>query len=277
MVMTTMCSVCRSKNTILTKGPLNIYRCNICTHEFTFVLKDRQEDYGKDYFLTEHRNWFNNPDTGLFDLIYRELLKLSHPEKIRLLDVGCGNGTFLKYLLAKGVITKLYGIDLADNGHPDIRFIKGDFLKEAIEGRFKAISSIVSIEHIDEPHLFIEKINKFLEPRGLIFIMTINSSGLIYKLARILNKIGMKVLYERLYSSHHINHYSNKSLKTLMEMHDFEILLHKNHNYSIKSVDVPKANFFIEGMYKFLVWIVFLVSSVFGCEYLQTIVCRKKG
>ncbi len=135
----------------------------------------------------------------------------------------------------------------------------------------------MTIEHIDAPHLFIEKIKGFLEPRGVIFIMTINSSGLIYKIAKLLNKVGIRVLYDRLYSSHHINHYSNNSLRKLIAMSGFEVMLQKNHNYSIRSVDVPKANFFIEKMYKFSVWLVFLTPSLFGCEYLQTIACRKKG
>ena len=122
--MTILCPVCESRETALIGSRLNIYRCTVCTHEFTSVPKERQEKYSKDYFLEEHKNWFNNPDPRLFDFIYRRLLGLSNPRDIKLLDVGCGDGTFLNYILARGVVTKLYGIDLAENRHPNIRFIK---------------------------------------------------------------------------------------------------------------------------------------------------------
>jgi 2-polyprenyl-3-methyl-5-hydroxy-6-metoxy-1,4-benzoquinol methylase len=204
-------------------------------------------------------------------------LKLLDNKSINLLDVGCGNGTFLRYILSKKSTLKLTGIDLADNRDDKIHFIKGDFLKEELNEKFDVICSLVTIEHINSPHLFIQRIKNTLKPDGLVFIMTVNSRGLIYLLGELLNKLGITVVKDRLYSSHHLNHYSDRSLRMLMKMENFDILLQKKHNYSMRSVDVPRANIVIETIYRLSVLLVFLASSIFRCEYLQTIVCRKRG
>ena len=131
------------------------------------------------------------------------------------------------------------------------------------------------IEHIDNPQLFVGKLNNLLKSGGLLFIMTINSNSLIYRIARVLKKVGMRVAYDRLYSIHHLQHFTNQSLKTLLEMNNFEVLVHKNHNYPLKAVDVPESNFLIQKMYKFFVLLSFLASAPFGMGIHQTIVCRK--
>ena len=273
--MAIQCPICNNNRTILTESRLNLYRCNSCFHAFTLISKEKQETYSEDYFLKKHKNWFSNPDRRLFDFIYAKLLKFLEKRQIRLLDVGCGKGTFLRYVAKKNPAAKLFGIDLVDNQCPGIHFIKGDFLEEKIEGKFNVICSLVTIEHVNAPHLFVKTINDLLEAGGLVFIMTINSNGLIYRLARLLNKVGIHIVYDRLYSSHHLNHYTNQSLRKLMQLNGFDVLLQKNHNYSMRAVDVPEGNFLIEKICKFSVWLVFLISSIFKCEYLQTIVCRK--
>lgn len=275
--MPVQCPICFRENRVsLAEERLSLYKCNNCIHTFTLIPKERQERYDRDYFIKKHKNWFNNPDKGLFDFIYKILIRLLGKEKIRLLDVGCGSGSFLRYLRAKDPSAVLFGIDLIDNQCPGINFIKGDFLEAKIDRSFNSICSLVTIEHVDNPHLFVQKISGLLEPGGLVFIMTINSNGLIYRIARMLNSLNIRFLHDRLYSHHHLHHYTNQSLKSLMEANGFNVLLQKNHNYSIKAVDVPESNFLIEKIYKFLVWFIFFITS-FKCGYLQTVVCRKKG
>ena len=83
--------------------------------------------------------------------------------------------------------------------------------------------------------------------------------------------------YNRVYSHHHLQHYTNHSLKKLMEMNGFKVLLQKNHNRSMKAVDVLGNNFLIQKIYKSLVWTIFLLSGVFGSGIDQTIVCKKSS
>lgn len=275
--MTIECPICHnSSKTILKESRLSLYRCNSCLHTFTAIPKEK-EKYNDDYFLKAHKNWFDNPNYRLFDFVYKKLLELLSNEQIQLLDVGCGKGDFLKYIAAKNSTAKLFGIDLTYNQHARIHFIKGDFLKEKIETKFNVICNLAVIEHVDNPHLFVQKLNKLLQFGKFLFITTINSNSLIYRIAGLLNKVGIHTAHDRLYSFHHLQHYTNQSLKTLMQMDGFDVLLQKNHNYPMKAVDVPESNFLIEKMYKLLVWLIFLLSVPFKWGMLQTIVCRKRN
>ena len=278
--MIVQCPICYdSSKTILKESRLYLYRCNSCLHTFTVIPKEK-EKYNDDYFQKKHKNYFANPQYGLFDFVYEELLKLLGNEQIQLLDVGCGTGDFLKYIAARNSTAKLFGIDLIDlidNQQPRIHFIKGDFLEEKFETKFNVICSFAVIEHIDNPHLFVQKMNNLLQSGGFLFIQTINNNSLIYRSARVLNEVGIRSAHDTLYSFHHLEHYTNQSLKTLMEMDGFDVLLQKNHNYPVKAVDVPESNFLIEMSYKFSVWLIFLFSAPFGCGMLQTIVCRKRN
>ncbi|MFH1540238.1 MAG: class I SAM-dependent methyltransferase [Elusimicrobiota bacterium] len=279
--MAIQCPICRDNSkTILMESRLNIYRCNSCLHTFTDIPKERQEKYDDDYFLKTHKAWFNNPNYELFKFIHKKLLKLLVKEDACLLDIGCGKGDFLKYILEKNSRAKLFGIDLVFNQHPGIHFIKGSFYdlkKEDFGTGINVICGLAVIEHVDDPHLFVQKLNSLLELGGLLFIMTVNNNSLIYRIARFLNRVGMHAAYDRLYSFHHLQHFTNQSLNTLLRMNGFEILLHKNHNYPMKAVDVPESNFLIEKVYKLFVWLIFLLSSVFGCGIYQTIICRKRN
>jgi SAM-dependent methyltransferase len=227
--------------------------------------------------METHKNWFDNQDYELFSFIYTKSLKLLRDKQIQLLDVGCGKGDFLKYIRAKNPAARLFGIDLISNQYPGIHFIKGNFLEKKIKIKFNIISSFAVIEHVDNPHLFVRKLKDLLEPEGFLFIMTINSNSLMYSISRLLNKAGIHTAYDRLYSLHHIQHYTNKSLKTLMERDGLDVLLQKNHNRPMKAVDVPGNNFLIEKIYKFLVWTIFLLSNLFRCGMDQTIVCKKSS
>lgn len=252
-----------------------IYRCNSCSHAFTILAGEKEVQYNADYFSRIHKNYFNIPDVPLFNFIRSEILKLAGEKPIRLLDCGCGKGTFLKYMLAEGPAAELSGIDLIDiQQHPDIHFIKGDFFTEAFKTNFNVICSIETIEHINKPHLFIQKIKEVLQPGGFIFLSTINSSSLIYKVAQLLDKLKLHKPFDRLYSYHHLNHYTNKSLKKLTKMNGLKVILLKNCNPPLKSIDIPEDKSFLEKMYRFFVWVIFLFSSIFTSGMRQVIVCR---
>jgi len=271
------CPICRSSKTIKEENRLNIYECNSCSHVFTAIQKEKQEKYNEEYFLEIHKNWFNNPDYEMFGFIYIKSLKLLGNKQIQLLDVGCGKGNFLKYIRAKNSAARLFGIDLISNQYPGIRFIRGDFLEKKIKSKFNVICSLAVIEHIDNPYLFVRKLNDSLKPGGFLFIMTINNNSLLYRISRLLNKARIHTAHDRLYSYHHVHHYTNQSLKTLMEMNGFDVLLQKNYNRPMRAVDVPGNNFLIEKIYKFLVWTIFLLSDVFGYGMDQIIVCKKSN
>jgi SAM-dependent methyltransferase len=271
------CPICNEDERLTAlKFQSGIYRCNSCSHAFTIIPEERQEKYDADYFLKKHKNYFSVPNISLFNFIRRQISRLVDDEPIQLLDYGCGNGNFLKYMAAKNPGAKLFGIDLIDNPHhPRICFMRGDFLTENFGIDFNVICSIETIEHINEPYLFIQKMNQILRPKGFVFLSTINSASLIYRIAQLLDGMKQHKPFDRLYSFHHLQHYTNQSLKKLMEINGFAVILLKNYNPPLGSVDIPENNFFIEKVYRFFVWFIFLLSRILKCGMRQLVVCQK--
>jgi 2-polyprenyl-3-methyl-5-hydroxy-6-metoxy-1,4-benzoquinol methylase len=274
--MKTECPICyNSSKKIAQKDNLELYKCNSCFHIFAIVPDEKRENYNDDYFQKTHKNWFSNPDYKLYNAICKTIKKYIRNQEIQLLDAGCGTGTFLRYIAKITPESKLYGIDLISNEAPNIKFIKGDILTEKIDIKFNVICSQMVIEHIDSPRLFIERLKDLLKPNGILILTSINDNSLMYWIARITNKLGMHILYNRIYSAHHVQYYTTHSLRVLIEMQGFEILSQKKYNYSLASVDYPESSYIVNKIYKLIVWSVFLLSKFFNAEINQMIICRK--
>ncbi|MFH1190101.1 MAG: class I SAM-dependent methyltransferase [Candidatus Omnitrophota bacterium] len=270
------CPICADPGNIAARDEdLNVYRCGLCGHVFGLVPKERRESYGEDYFAEAHRNYFENPDRRMYSFIYSEILRFIDRKDISILDAGCGQGEFLKYIASKNPEASLTGIDLTDNHHPSIRFLKGDVLKTDLGRGFDVICSLAVIEHLDDPALFLMRLKDALKPGGIMAIMTINDDGLICGVARLMNKVGMRGPYGRVYDSHNLQYFTAGSLKKLMELGGLEALAYRKHNYSLRSVDVPAGGIFSETIYRLAAGALFLLSVPLGSQLLQTIVCRK--
>ena len=136
------CSICQNSNAVIPQDSyLSLYKCCSCVHTFKDAPKEEKEQYSQDYYLETHKNWFNNANHQLFEFINKKIKKEKGKRNIRLLDVGCGNGNFLKYLKKKNSTIELYGIDLSYNQYLGINFIKGDILNDKIEMKFDIICS----------------------------------------------------------------------------------------------------------------------------------------
>lgn len=110
---------------------------------------------------------------------YLERFMLSLPQKAKVLDVGCGPGTFSKYLFEKGL--KVQGIDLssamlriAKKKIPQITFHLMDmrklcFKRESFDGMLAAYS-LIHIPSEDIPKTMLG-FYKILRPGGVILII----------------------------------------------------------------------------------------------------------
>lgn len=268
------CPVC-GERPVMVDRDIPLYRCPSCSHTAT-IGAAKEEAYSEEYFTKTHRNWFANPDYGLFDTIYGRLRLLPRKDGIDILDIGCGNGNLLRYIGGKDRSIGLYGIDVAEISHDGFNFIRGDILTAEIDRKFNMVSALAVIEHMADPAAFVKKIRGTLAPGGMAVISTINNECMLYKAARLLNRIGITAAYKRLYSTHHLQHFTNRSLRKLIEEGGFEVISQYNHNYPMKAVDTPPGNAFIKGVYIAVVGMIFLAQSLFGDGISQTIVCRIK-
>ncbi len=274
--MSVACQICESSaNTKAYDPRINLYQCAACAHTFTLVDAHytEKEIYSSAYFDSEHKNWFKYPNIELFEKIYRIVLEHTRNPAFSLLDVGCGRGDLLSCLRRLDAQAELSGIDTAPCASQDFKFIQDDFMKAQVQGQFDAVISLQCIEHIPNPDAFVKKIKELIKPDGLAVISTINSGGMIYTTAKLLNKIGIHAGYNRLFSEHHIHHFTNPSLRRLLEKNGLRVLSQQNHNYSLASVDYPPASAMITLLYKILTAIIFALSTVFRNGLSQTVVC----
>lgn len=267
------CPICRrNERLVLKDGVLNRYECHDCDHSFTAIDEKHRAQYNEEYYISKNA-WFDNPNRWLFAFIHSNIAGTIKKDRIKVLDAGCGKGDFLKYVRSHDPDVELYGIDLTGNRYDGINFIKGDILKEKYDMKFDVICSLAVIEHIDDINLFAERLSGLLSPGGVIVLMTDNTKGIFYTVARILNKIGITTPYRSLYEIAHLHHFTNSSLKGLMKRHGFETVLHKNHNYPIKAIVLPECGILMKTVYSLGARLLFLFPSRFGI--LQTVFFKR--
>ena len=228
------------------------------------------ETYESHYYEVEHRNWFEHPNVGLFSRIARFI-----PDNAAVLDVGCGRGDFLRYLLQHRQSAKLCGIDYTENGQVDgIHFLQGDILKVDLQKQFDAVVSLAVIEHLPDVPAFLQRVHHLLNPGGLFIVMTLNDESLLYLMSRLGNRLAVPLAFNRIYSSHHLHHFTRKSFRTAVRRAGFEIESHFAHATPLQAIDLPVSNRFLDAVLRCGVWTLFRLGDLTGRNYLQTIIAR---
>lgn len=272
-----ICPVCgNNKDNLMQDAPLHVYLCSLCGHPFTILPKSQQEIYDESYFAEDYENCFLHPNTRLFKSIGAKIKSYFGDRHVSLLDVGCGKGDLLRFLKSNYGNAELHGIDFTGNASEGITFMRGDFFTHDFSRKFDVVTSLMSIEHVDSPVVFVRKIYDMLEPNGLVFIDTIDSNSLIYRLARVFKAAGLRGPYERLYHRHHLQHFTGDSLRMLLENTGFEIIHRKNHNFLWSAINVPHGNFLLGLIYKLGIIAIFIITSMFGGGMDRTVICRKR-
>ena len=143
----------------------------------------------------------------------------------RILDIGCAQGWFLEEATLRGAIA--HGIEPELANFEKCRAagfsVESGFFPEDLkkEGSFDLIFFNDVFEHIPNPELICEALEHRLSEGGLLVINLPNSSGIIFKIASILNKIGIRSPYERLwqkgFASPHISYFNEISIKKMIE------------------------------------------------------------
>lgn len=93
----------------------------------------------------------------------------------RAIDLGCGNGGFLRALSNAFERWELFGLELDGRSRELMRAIPGfvDLIEgdvETLSGTFDFISMIHALEHFTDPRATLERLRRHLTPGGMIFI-----------------------------------------------------------------------------------------------------------
>ena len=272
---TLLCPVCRHPSHLEQRcKDADLYRCNECDHCFSDPESIRAfETYGTDYF---EKHWFENENVSLFKSISDLIVNLKPNASV--VDVGCGNGAFLRHLRRNCSQLCLVGIDLSKNTPQDgIEFLQGDFLHTSIARQFDFVVSLAVIEHVLDVRAFMARMHALCAPGGSVIVMTMNDQSLLYRTARFLKRLGLGMAADQLYSSHHVNHFNVRSLRRLATSVGFEPEATLLHNIPMAAVDVSSRSRIVSTICTAGVWGIFTISRFTRSTYLQTVICRRKA
>jgi 2-polyprenyl-3-methyl-5-hydroxy-6-metoxy-1,4-benzoquinol methylase len=158
------------------------------------------------------------------------LPKSSGSQKLRVLDLGCGNGS-LSNVLAQhgyeviGMEESPSGVEIARRNFPDCQFVQGNIYippESILNHSFDIVVSVEVIEHLFYPKELPKLAQKCLKPGGRL-IVTTPYNGYIKNLALALLG-GMDRHHTVLWDGGHIKFFSVKTLSQLLESEGYSDL-----------------------------------------------------
>lgn len=176
-----------------------------------------------------------------------KVLKPYAPNKIEILDIGCGSGTLSLYLASKG--NKVKGIDVSKKAIKSCKqsaknlgltqntnFIIGDFLKINIKEKFDLIICNEVLEHIKKDDSAISKIAKLLKNNGILILSVPSIEAPLYRLG-LAKKFDKRVGHLRRYTFGKINKLIEKKKLKIINMQKTEGII-RNFIFSFK-INIP--------------------------------------
>ena len=155
-----------------------------------------------------------------------KLIKRFSFHKGKLLDLGCGEGHFLKYVSSQewnvsGIDLKVENTEFAKK-ILEIKNVYCTPLEQALlpEKTFDVVTLYDLIEHLTHPFRELKKINKLLRPGGLVVISTPN----------VKNSIFMKELWPGYIVKGHNYFFSKKTLTQMLQQAGFKVIFSKTEN-----------------------------------------------
>jgi len=117
------------------------------------------------------------PQSRTQRLLEKLRCRVALPERGRMLDVGCANGSTLRTFNSLFPNWQLAGFDITTHSEPAVRAIPGvkDFFTgtlEVIDQRFDLITMVYVVEHLPDPQLVLRQFGRLLNPGGILWVHT---------------------------------------------------------------------------------------------------------
>ncbi len=217
------CFLCgeRKRTTFLKDGEFRWAKCQHCD----LIFRENQPNdplsyYPPDYF-GKSSDLANTYRRLYFDFLTRRLGRFLKGAK-RVLDLGCGDGTFLEVLNQKFPQIEALGVDPNPNSVKicrvkDIEVFKNTLSKCNLpKESFDLVTAFHVIEHLPNPNVELKELKRILKPLGYFILSTPNAEGLGFG-------VGGKnwALFD---SPHHTILWTPQQLRRLLEKYGFKII-----------------------------------------------------
>ncbi|WP_373530713.1 class I SAM-dependent methyltransferase [Nostoc sp.] len=140
------------------------------TNEYEYSYSDSKSEH--------HHSYLIKPLIKM--MICESVDILEHQKKLRILDIGCGNGS-LSNLIAQqgyevvGIEESESGVKLANENFPSCRFIEGSIYNlpnTELGEKFDIVIAAEVIEHLVYPKELLRNAKECLKPNGRLIITT---------------------------------------------------------------------------------------------------------
>jgi len=114
--------------------------------------------------------------------IFYDKLRRNLAPGAKILDIGCGDGSFIKtakrYFTCTGVEISAHLAALAGKD-PDIKVITGNFMSVVFnKDKYDGITMISLLEHLDDPFMALKSCYELLNNGGMLLLKTVNYGSL---------------------------------------------------------------------------------------------------
>jgi len=198
-------------------GDIELVLCSKCNFVFNYAYNKKLLDYNSNY--NNIRSFSAAYNDYLGELI--DFCSANIGKKTKILEIGCGEGEFLKRLCSK-TGARGFGYDPAYRGEnkcgENVSFSKRYFNPAEAKEKFDVVVLRHVLEHIPEPYAFLKSIcdNEILLPDARLWIEVPDFEW-------ILNK---GVFYDITYE--HCNYFFKQTLADFLSVSGFEVVSLKN-------------------------------------------------
>lgn len=215
------------------RGNAIVIDCQSCGHAHLYpvpTIEELENFYQNTYFEEVKTDWTKDQleEQNFWDINFEDkrntLEQLLPSDSRRILDIGCGNGLFLKYYQRHG--WEVMGIEPStamakyaeEIGIPVINNAIENIVPDSLE-KFDVVNLSFVLEHVSDPKAVLSWANSVLNPGGVVLIEVPNEFN---EFQMAINKFYDKEMWW-ISAPDHINYFNFDTLASLLKRIGYEV------------------------------------------------------